>query len=146
MIRLMSENDIDRVYEIAVASFTDPWTKQMIKASVDSEYDYCIVYESDGNIAGFAVLSKRIDTADILDIAVDNAYRRQGIGGRLLDELINHGTECDINEYALEVRASNEPAKKMYAGRGFVKEAVRKNYYRNPIEDADIMWKRLYKG
>lgn len=145
MIRTMEKNDVEKVHKIVVMSFTDPWSEEIIRACVESVSDYCIVDEDKGRITGFGVLSKSIDTADILDIAVDSDYRRQGIAGRILDELINHGRKYDIRGYALEVRPSNIPAIKLYESKGFVKESVRKNYYKNPTEDANIMWKRIRK-
>ena len=47
-----------------------------------------------------------------------------------------------MTEFALEVRSSNEAAIRLYQKNGFVLEGIRKNYYRNPVEDACIMWKR----
>ena len=61
---------------------------------------------------------------------------------KLLKELLAHGSKKSITEFALEVRSSNEAAIRLYQKNGFVLEGIRKNYYRNPVEDACIMWKR----
>ena len=50
---------------------------------------------------------------------------------------------CNINEIFLEVRASNEPAIKLYSSFGYEQIAVRKRFYSNPIEDAIIMKKKV---
>jgi ribosomal-protein-alanine N-acetyltransferase len=39
----------------------------------------------------------------------------------------------------LEVRASNQPAQRLYRGFGFSQTAIRPKYYVNPVEDAVLM-------
>ena len=144
MIRTMTVADVERVYEIAAVSFSDGWSKALYTASVENEYEYGIVYECDGEVAGFAILTCSIDTADIADVVVAPEYRRRGIADALIKELFSYGESKGISEYALEVRKSNEAAISLYEKNGFVTEFTRKNYYINPREDARIMWKRKY--
>ena len=144
MIRVMTKQDVDRVHEIACESLPgDAWSKALFFSAVNSEYEYCIVCETGGEIAGFAILSIAADTADIEDIAVALDYRRRKIAEGLLDMLIDYGRSKGVREFALEVRKSNDPAIALYKKHGFVTEAVRKAYYKNPVEDAYIMWKRI---
>lgn len=144
MIRQMTEKDIREVHNVALMSFTDPWSENLFRQSVASENDYALVWEDEDTkkIAGFAILTMSIGTADITDIAVAKKYRKQGIADKLLKELLAHGSKKSITEFALEVRSSNEAAIRLYQKNGFVLEGIRKNYYRNPVEDACIMWKR----
>lgn len=144
MIRVMTEQDVDRVYEIACASLSgDAWSKALLVSAVKNEHEYCIVCDIDGEVAGFAILSIAVDTADVEDIAVERDYRRRKIAEGLLGELITYGMSKGVREFALEVRESNSPAIALYKKNGFVTEAVRKAYYKNPAEDACIMWKRF---
>ncbi|MCI8308024.1 MAG: ribosomal protein S18-alanine N-acetyltransferase [Lachnospiraceae bacterium] len=142
MIRLMNEQDVERVYAIACESFTDAWSRALLSAAVNNANEYCIVYDIGGNAAGFAILSMSVDTADIEDIAVACEFRRRGIADRMLESLTEYGMSKGIRGFALEVRKSNAPAIALYKKNGFVTESCRKSYYKNPVEDAYVMWKR----
>lgn len=140
----MTGQDVDRVHEIACASLSgDAWSKALLLSAVDSEHEYCIVCDIDGEISGFAILSISVDTADVEGVAVAPDYRRRGIADNLLGMLMTYGMSKGVREFALEVRESNAPAIALYKKNGFVTEAVRKAYYKNPAEDACIMWKRI---
>lgn len=69
-------------------------------------------------------------------------YRRQGIGRRLMEAMLTAAREKGASSVALEVRESNRGAIQLYEEYGFCQEAVRKKYYREPEEDAVIMWNR----
>lgn len=142
MIRRMNEQDVDRVYEIACESFADAWSRALLSAAVNSGHEYCIVYDINGEAAGFAILSLSVDTADIEDIAVAGEFRRRGIADRMLKSLIEYGKSQGLRDFALEVRAGNVPAIALYKKNGFFTESCRKSYYKNPVEDAYVMWKR----
>ena len=89
-----------------------------------------------GAVAGFTAS----DTGEILTVATAPEYRRKGIAKALLSEffsLIPDETET----IALEVRQSNTAAIALYESFGFEKAGVRKRFYRDPVEDADIMVK-----
>ena len=79
---------------------------------------------------------------EITNVAVKSSYRRQGIGGKLLETLYEEAKALQTYEFFLEVRESNEAAIGLYSRQGFVKEGVRKNFYEQPVENAVIMWKR----
>ncbi len=94
----------------------------------------CII----GAVAGFTAS----DTGEILTVATAPEYRRKGIARNLLTEffsLIPDETET----IALEVRQSNTAAIALYESFGFEKAGVRKRFYRDPVEDADIMVKKF---
>ena len=89
-----------------------------------------------GAVAGFTAS----DTGEILTVVTAPEYRRKGIARKLLTEffsLIPDETET----IALEVRQSNTSAIALYESFGFEKAGVRKRFYRDPVEDADIMVK-----
>ena len=69
-------------------------------------------------------------------------FRRRWIADRLLENLTEHGLSKGLRNFALEVRVSNVPAIALYKKNGFVTESCRKSYYKNPVEDAYVMWKR----
>jgi ribosomal-protein-alanine N-acetyltransferase len=76
-----------------------------------------------------------------MNIAVDEAYRRNGVGRSLMQSLEAVGKKMDVSAYFLEVRESNAAARKLYESMEFRNIGVRKHYYREPVEDAIIMSK-----
>ena len=68
--------------------------------------------------------------------------RGRGMSRLLLARALTEMGSRGARSATLEVRAGNAPAKQLYQSHGFVLEGVRKNYYRDPIEDAEIYWNR----
>ncbi len=87
-------------------------------------------------IAGFWIM---VDEAHITTIAVRNAYRRQGVGERLLIEIVELAGKLKANVVTLEVRASNKQAQELYKKYGFQKVGIRRGYYTDNGEDAVLM-------
>jgi [ribosomal protein S18]-alanine N-acetyltransferase len=96
----------------------------------------CLVAVCSGRIAGFAV-GRRLaeDESELLNLAVDPACRRRGLGRRLLAELASmyRGTLW------LEVRETNLVARKFYETLGFQEAGRRPQYYRDSGEGAIVM-------
>ena len=78
-----------------------------------------------------------------MNVAVHPDYRRKGIAEALVAELVEALKKRESHCLTLEVRASNEPAKALYEKLGFTQVGLRKNYYRNPKEDALILRKEF---
>ncbi len=101
-----------------------------------------IVAQQAGRLAGFAVARQLApDEIEVLNMAVDPAARRRGVGRALLKVLL----ALPGRVLYLEVRASNAAARALYASAGFVEAGVRKGYYAalpgaaSPPEDAIVM-------
>ena len=92
-------------------------------------------------VAGYVGSQTVMDESDMMNVAVHPDCRRQGIAEELVNALTDALREKESRCLTLEVRASNEPAKKLYEKLGFVSVGLRKNYYRNPREDALILRK-----
>lgn len=90
-------------------------------------------------IVGFAGIWLLADEAHIVNIAVRQEYRRQGIGELLLISLIELAIEINASLITLEVRASNDAARCLYGKYGFTVRGVRRGYYSDNREDAVIM-------
>lgn len=82
------------------------------------------------------------DTIEIMNIVVKKKYRRQGIGEKLLENLINMSKEMNFDSLNLEVNSKNRPALEMYKKFGFEQIGSRKKYYNNK-DDAILMKKQL---
>ncbi len=130
-IRTGGEEDLDAVARIQAAS---PQASQW-NAACYPGYDFAVAVAG-GRVAGF-VVSRRVaeDEIEILNLAVDAAFRRQGIGRRLVDKIrLQRGTTT-----FLEVRESNSEARAFYERLGFQVVTLRPAYYTNSYEGAIVM-------
>src|SRR5579871_3399247 len=81
--------------------------------------------------------------ADVLTIAVREAYWGEGIGSALLAALLGAARDRGCAEVFLEVRADNPRAHGLYLRRGFAELGVRRGYYQPSGVDAIVMRKDL---
>ena len=95
-------------------------------------------------MAGYVGSQTVLDEADLMNVAVHPAYRRKGIAQALLNELERRLEENGVVTVALEVRASNDSAIRLYEKLGYSLAGIRKNYYFKPKEDALILKKQLH--
>ena len=103
----------------------------------------CAAEEAD--LRGFILYSTVLDEGSIDNIAVLPQYRREGLGGRLLESALRLMRELGASRCVLDVRASNFAARALYARHGFVEDGLRRKYYRTAggREDAVLMSRSL---
>lgn len=135
----------EAVAEVAKMCLPEAWSLRSIQDTLrykDNIY-YVAKDVSTGEIVAFAGIMVIVDEAELLNIAVMDSYRKNGIAQRLLDVLIESAREREAFRLLLEVRQSNDLARRLYSKNGFVAIGERKNYYSNPTEHAIIMEKIL---
>ncbi|MGC2659081.1 MAG: ribosomal protein S18-alanine N-acetyltransferase [Bryobacteraceae bacterium] len=121
--------DVTRLKEIEQLSFADPsWEPQDFL-----RYD-CIVAEVANRVEGFIVSRIVVAEREILNLAVDPAWRRRGVATILLTYQLTMG-----GTYYLEVRESNLAAQALYRKCGFEEVGRRPSYYDLPTESAIVM-------
>lgn len=137
---LLSEDNINEVWEIEKKCFNDPWSKNMFTAELGNSASVFIVArdEETGKAIGYGGVWTVMDVADITNIAVDEEYRRQGVGGEILRLLIKICKERQVETVNLEVRTDNQKAINLYKKTGFEECGLRKKYYHNR-DDALLM-------
>jgi len=102
--------------------------------------DFCTrVLEDDGVIEGMVAFRIVADEAEILNLAVDSRRRRHGIGSSLMEDAIEQCIATGVKKIFLEVRESNGGARKFYSHLGFTENGRRRQYYRQPVEDALVL-------
>jgi len=138
---LMSTAHVSRVAELEKLCFNDPWSASSIAYELTNPLSLWLVAEEDDTVVGYVGSQSVMDEADMMNIAVHPAHRRRGIARELAQRLVAALREKGVHSLALEVRASNEPAKALYGSLGFNQVGCRPNYYRNPREDALILRK-----
>lgn len=141
-VRPMGSWDLEQTAQLEAACFTEPWSIKLLRSGLDSSLDAYLVYEDRGLICGYCVLRILGDQGEIQRIAVERAFRRQGIARKLMDAMVHLARLRGVREMSLEVRESNAGARKLYEAYGFAEEVVRRGYYHSPCESAVIMWNR----
>ncbi len=140
-IERMQPCHIPLIAELEKLCFSDPWPPVAIASELSNPLSCWLVAMEGVRLAGYVGSQTVLDETDMMNIAVHPDFRRRGIAEALVKELVgelsNRGSHC----LALEVRASNAPAIALYEKLGFSQAGLRKNYYRNPREDALILKK-----
>lgn len=134
-----TKEDLDALEEIERASFSDPWTRQMLEETLDNPLCVCAGMKCAGRLVGYASMYHILSEGQILSIAVLPEYRRQGIAGALYSAFLKYAKDNQIENFYLEVRASNKAAISFYTKLGFKPTGIRKSYYSSPTEDAVLM-------
>ncbi|WP_010276959.1 ribosomal protein S18-alanine N-acetyltransferase [Paenibacillus senegalensis] len=142
--RLMKVEDIGRICEIEEEAFPTPWTSAAFyNELVNNHFAHYMVMELDGEIIAYGGMWLIMNEAHVTNIAVALRYRGMKLGERLVRELKRTAAFMGADKMTLEVRESNEVAKRLYRKLGFASSGVRKAYYTDNNEDAIIMWADL---
>ena len=137
----MNESHVLPITELEKVCFSDPWSENSIRSELSNPLSLWVVAEDDGAVVGYVGSQSVLGWADMMNLAVEPAYRRRGVGEILVHELISRLKGNDVTCLALEVRASNDPAIQLYHKLGFIEVGRRPGYYHNPREDALILRK-----
>lgn len=120
------------------------WNAAAFREEASGDNGIVICAEKDGVMAGLICGYFAADQSDIAAVAVRPDMRRLGIGDLLIDAFEKSLPEITEAVF-LDVRESNIPAIRLYQKHGYEKAGLRKNYYREPAENAVIMKKDLKK-
>ena len=140
-IRPMEDRDISTVEQIEKSIFSLPWSAKSFSDAANTPENVYLVCECTGEIAGYCGMWTVLGEGNITNIAVSPAYRRSGVAEALLKELERRARLKDVTVFFLEVRQSNEAAKRLYEKLGYSPIGVRKRFYEKPVEDAIVMSK-----
>jgi ribosomal-protein-alanine N-acetyltransferase len=141
--RLTPGEDLGDVVALEAASFTNPWTREMLAREL-THSDVARVYvlrAPDQRLLAFCTCWVVFDELHVNTLAVAADRRREGLATRLLDFVFADAVAAGVRRATLEVRRSNEPALRLYEGLGFTVKAVRTGYYSQPDEDGLILWR-----
>ena len=139
----MDETHVAQIAELEKICFSDPWSENSIAYELTSRLSFWLVAVEDGKVVGYIGSQSVLGEADMMNVAVHPQHRRRGIAEALVNALSQNLKQRDNVCLTLEVRASNDPAIALYEKLGFTQVGLRKNYYRNPKEDALILRKSL---
>ena len=146
--RVSSDADLDAVAFLEAASFTNPWSREMLGREL-AENALARIYVlrlPDQPVVAFCACWLILDEIHINTIAVTPDRRRTGLATALLRHVMREAAAEGARRATLEVRRSNEAARRLYERLGFQAGGVRRGYYTHPEEDALILWKDTLGG
>lgn len=138
---LMNKSHVPAVAQLEALCFSEPWSENSVASELKNPLSLWLVAVADGQVVGYVGSQTVLGEADMMNLAVLPAFRRQGIAEGLVEHLILALKERETVSLALEVRASNAPAIALYHKMGFNQVGRRPGYYRKPKEDALILRK-----
>ena len=141
MIEVMNSDHVAQIAALEKICFSDPWSERSIASELDNKLAFWLVAVEGETVAGYIGSQTVLDETDMMNVAVHPDFRRKGIAEALILELVDHLRRMGSHCLTLEVRASNAPAIALYEKLDFREIGRRKNYYRNPREDALILRK-----
>lgn len=152
-VRPAESRDVTRVAEIERTAFADPWSDAAFVSSLSLPHIRFLVADSGGAagpashgpaagasvVVGYVLAMILGPEGEIADIAVASDARGRGIGGLLLDQILVDLRRAGVRTVYLEVRESNEAARRLYESRQFGHVGRRRGYYQHPVEDALVL-------
>ncbi len=137
-VRSLDIGDLEALTALEKECFSDPWTEVMLADSLENPSVHTVGAFDGDILIGYLMWMSLPPDCEILNVACKPSYRRQGIA-RALFGYCRRENGKNVSHYMLEVRDSNAPARALYARLGFMPVEVRRNYYKNPKEDAILM-------
>lgn len=143
IISNMNENHVRQIAELERLCFHDPWSENSIASELGNRLSVWLVALDEDKVVGYVGSQTVIDETDMMNIAVHPDYRNRGVATALIVELTQQLRMRGSKGLMLEVRESNSAAISLYEKHGFLQVGCRRNYYRNPRENALILRKEL---
>ena len=142
--------DVAAIVDIERRAFTDPWSARSFREALEHPAVFFVcarradqTRSADVVVSGYVVAWFVADQGEIANIAVDPAGWGTGIGRALLDAALHEAERRGTSAVYLEVRDSNERARRLYHSRGFEEVGRRRRYYQRPVEDAIVLRRML---
>jgi ribosomal-protein-alanine N-acetyltransferase len=144
-IRRLSYADLPQVIAIERRAFPTPWSLAMFVLELSKPSGICLAATRSGRVVGYLICSRYDTVWHVMNVAVNDAMRREGIASALIDHLFGRADGPGA-QYTLEVRTSNAAAIRLYERFGFRSAGLRRGYYHDNKEDAVIMWRVVEGG
>lgn len=136
----MTLSDLEAMKDTLYSDFDNFWSYNVLKQELENKNTTYIIAKENKEVVGFAGISVCLDEVTLNNIVVKKNCRGKGIGGELLETLIDLCSDLKAKTFTLEVNVENAPAINLYTKFGFKNLGIRKKYYNNST-DAYIMTK-----
>jgi [ribosomal protein S18]-alanine N-acetyltransferase len=148
IVRATAQDDLSDVEALQRRAFTNAWGAEALRWELKNT-DVARLYlmrDDAGALVAYCACWMVFDELHINSLAVDVPWRRQGLARHLLQEVFREVVAAGAQSATLEVRQSNEAARRLYERLGFHVEGIRRDYYQQPREDALVLWHRALAG
>ncbi len=137
----MNASHVPQIAALEKKCFSDAWSQRSIASELENPLSLWLAAVDGDTVAGYIGSQAVMGEADMMNVAVSEEYRRQGIAEQLVLTLIQKLAEKGNYQLSLEVRVSNAPARALYEKLGFRQVGLRPKYYEKPREDGLILRK-----
>ena len=137
----MTADHVAQVAALEAVCFADPWSERSVASELENPLSLWLVAMEGERLAGYVGSQTVMGETDMMNVAVHPDHRQKGIAKALILALVEELKKLESHSLTLEVRASNAPAICLYRMLDFQEVGRRKNYYRNPRENAIILRK-----
>ena len=146
-IRRLVYTDLPEVIAIERRVFPTPWSLAMFVLELSKQSGICLAAtlpatDGERRLVAYLICSRYDTVWHLMNVAVDERLRREGIATALLEHLFERADRPGA-QYTLEVRLSNDAAIPLYERFGFQSAGLRRGYYHDNKEDALIMWRTV---
>ena len=141
----MEERHLDDLARLERLCFSRPWSRQALKEELTNPAACFLVGEEAGEVLGYAGMHCAAGECYVDNVAVFPEARRQGVGRKLMEALLQAAAARGGEFLSLEVRPSNLEALALYRGLGFREVGRRRRFYDDPVEDGLLLTKDLEK-
>ncbi len=141
----MEERHLDDLARLERLCFSRPWSRQALKEELTNPAACFLVGEEAGEMLGYAGMHCAAGECYVDNVAVFPEARRQGVGRKLMEALLQAAAARGGEFLSLEVRPSNLEALALYRGLGFREVGRRRRFYDDPVEDGLLLTKDLEK-
>jgi len=134
------------VMDIEKKSFPNPWHLSSFEGEIqnyDISFPYVMIHPETDQVIGYIIFWQIGEEVQISNFAVHPDFRGRGIGGSVLNRILEMTKDRGAKIVILEVRESNNSARFLYKKLGFKEAGIRSRYYSHPIEDAVVMVKKI---
>jgi ribosomal-protein-alanine N-acetyltransferase len=129
IVRVMTPRDLIDVFFIERTSFVYPWPEDKFRRILRDRAVVGLSAEFGGRVIGFVVYRLHSDCVEILDLAVDSSWRREGVGTQIIAKIVERLLLGVRVRLVLRVRESNLDGQRFLRSVGFVAIKVEREHY-----------------
>lgn len=103
---------------------------------LNKNYSISIAIDDNNHLLGYAIyhINDTNNSIHILSLAVNEQYRKKGVGTKLMEYIFKNNIRSHITLY---VHVDNHIAIKFYEKNGFIKQKILNNYYKNSLSSSN---------
>lgn len=143
IVRPLRSEDLGVIDRMERQVMLSPWSLEALRTEIEAVNGAALVAESGEEVCGYAFFRTCFPECELLRLVVAPEQRRKGVATAILNDALSQYALHGYTTCFLEVRASNDAARQLYAGAGFVQSGRRKNYYSHPVEDALLLFRKM---